>query len=127
MELYEVLSNFNNFLTITFLKVYRAKNKKGQIVALKRIRMDHDSNEGFPISALREISLLTRLSHDNIVRVYNVGVAEGLENVFMIMEYCEQDMAYLMDHVMSRSVANAYKPAEVKCLIKQLLQGVGTL
>lgn len=89
--------------------------------------MDHDSNEGFPISALREISILTRLSHDNIVRVFEVGVAEGLDNVFMVMEYCEQDMAYLMDHVMSRSVSSAYKPAEVKCLIKQLLQGVGKL
>ena len=78
-----------------FIQVYRAKSKSNEIVALKRVRMDQDSHEGFPISALREISLLTRLSHDNIVSVYEVGVGEGLENVFMIMEYCAQDMAYL--------------------------------
>ena len=88
--------------------------------------MDYDTNEGFPISALREISILTSLSHLNIVSVHQVGVLrEGLENVFMVMEYCQQDMAYLMDHVMSRSEAQAYKPAEIKCLLKQLLEGVG--
>ncbi|KAJ3357941.1 Cyclin-dependent kinase 10 [Kappamyces sp. JEL0680] len=118
----------------TYGIVYRAKNRQGEIVALKRIRMDQeedgavpDLTAGFPISSLREISILTSLRHENIVQVFEVGVADGLENVFMIMEYCEQDMAYLMDHVMSQNPANAYKPAEVKCLMQQLLKGVDYL
>ncbi|KAI8893881.1 cyclin-dependent kinase 10 [Globomyces pollinis-pini] len=88
--------------------------------------MDYD-NEGFPISSLREISILKTLRHENIVRVYEVVVANGLENIFMVMEYCEQDMAYLMDNVMSRNPSNAYKPMEVKCLLNQLLDGVDFL
>ncbi len=58
------------------------------------------------------------------MQVFGVGVADGLENIFMIMEYCEQDMAYLMDHVMSANPSKAYKAAEVKCLLRQLLRGV---
>ena len=99
-------------------KVYRAKTPKNDIVALKRIRINHHqkessttlslSQEGFPISALREISLLSRISHENIVSVYQVGVAEGLENVFMIMEYCAQDMAYLSMYFLIQMVVDVY-------------------
>ena len=83
-----------------------------------------NSEEGFPISALREISILRNLSHENVVAVTEIAVGDGLDNVFMVMEYCEQDMAYLMDNVMSKDPQKAYKSAEVKCLMTQLLKGV---
>ena len=51
-------------------------------------------------------------------------MANGLENVFMAMEYCEQDMAYLMDNVMSKDSSKAYSAAQVKCLQRQLLLGI---
>ncbi|KAJ3313265.1 Cyclin-dependent kinase 10 [Boothiomyces sp. JEL0838] len=113
----------------TYGIVYRAQkisDREEPIVALKRIRMDYD-NEGFPISALREISLLKNLRHENIVSVYDVVVANGLDNIFMVMEYCEQDMAYLMDNVMAKYPERQYRPAEVKCLLHQLLKGVSYL
>jgi hypothetical protein len=37
-----------------------------------------------------------------------VGVAEGLENVFMIMEYCAQDMAYLSMYFLIQMVVDVY-------------------
>ncbi len=39
----------------------------GEIVALKRIRLDSE-DEGVPCTAIREISLLKELKHPNIVR-----------------------------------------------------------
>ncbi len=52
----------------TYGIVYKAKNKEnGQIVALKRIRLDSE-DEGVPCTAIREISLLKELKHPNIVR-----------------------------------------------------------
>ena len=110
----------------TYGIVYRANERDSpneDIVALKRIRMQHD-NEGFPISALREISLLKKLKHENIVALKEVVVADGLENIFMVMEYAEQDMAYLMDNVMSKNKAHQYSTSHVKCLMIQLLKGV---
>ena len=52
----------------TYGVVYRATEvATGQTVAVKEMRPD-DQEEGFPSSALREISLLLELQHENIVR-----------------------------------------------------------
>ncbi|KAF9279292.1 Cyclin-dependent kinase 10 [Mortierella alpina] len=103
----------------TYGVVYRAKDKRtGEIVALKRIRMERE-NDGLPISSLREIKLLKTLRHDNIVLVKEVAVGSDLDQIFLVMEYCEQDMAALMDNVKT-----PYTSAEVKCLMYQLLRGI---
>ena len=47
----------------TYGIVYKAQDKlTGDIVALKRIRLDNE-NEGVPCTAIREISLLKELRH----------------------------------------------------------------
>ncbi|KAF9202263.1 NADPH-dependent diflavin oxidoreductase 1 [Haplosporangium sp. Z 27] len=103
----------------TYGVVYRARDKKtDEIVALKRIRMERE-NDGLPISSLREIKLLKTLRHDNIVLVKDVAVGNDLDQIFLVMEYCEQDMAALMDNL-----KKPYSPAEVKCLMYQLLKGI---
>lgn len=52
----------------TYGTVFKGKNREsGEIVALKRVRLD-DDDEGVPSSALREICLLKELKHKNIVR-----------------------------------------------------------
>lgn len=68
----------------------KAKDKKtGDIVALKRIRMERES-DGLPISSLREIKLLKTLRHENVVLVKEVAVGRDLDQIFLVMEYCEQ-------------------------------------
>ncbi|KAJ3248016.1 Cdc2- kinase, partial [Chytriomyces hyalinus] len=62
----------------TYGIVYKAIDKSNQkTVALKRMRMEREA-DGLPLSALREISLLRRLSHTNIVRVMEVCVGQDL-------------------------------------------------
>ncbi|KAF9328766.1 Cyclin-dependent kinase 10 [Podila minutissima] len=103
----------------TYGVVYKAKDKKtGDIVALKRIRMERES-DGLPISSLREIKLLKTLRHENVVFVKEVAVGRDLDQIFLVMEYCEQDMAALMDNI-----KKPYAPSEVKCLMYQLLKGI---
>lgn len=52
----------------TYGIVYKAQNKETSlIVALKRIRLDNEE-EGVPCTAIREISLLKELKHQNIVK-----------------------------------------------------------
>ena len=52
----------------TYGVVYKCKdNQTGKLVALKKIRLEHE-DEGVPSTALREISLLKELKHENIVR-----------------------------------------------------------
>ena len=52
----------------TYGIVYKAKDRvTGEVVALKKIRLDAE-DEGIPSTAIREISLLKELQHQNIVR-----------------------------------------------------------
>ena len=62
----------------TFGKVYKARNNTTQaIVALKRVRMEAE-RDGFPVTAMREIKLLQSLRHDNVVRLHEMMVSNGL-------------------------------------------------
>lgn len=62
-----------------------------RIVALKQIRISPEERQnGVPITALREISILRSLKHENIVNVLDVAVGERVEEVWMVMEYAEQ-------------------------------------
>ena len=73
--------------------VHRAQHRHtSKIVALKQIRIpDEDRQNGVPITALREISILRSLKHDNIVNVLEVAVGQkSMDEVYMVMEYCEQ-------------------------------------
>uniref|UniRef100_A0AAQ5XA61 Protein kinase domain-containing protein n=1 Tax=Amphiprion ocellaris TaxID=80972 RepID=A0AAQ5XA61_AMPOC len=63
----------------TYGIVYRARDTKSdEIVALKKVRMDKEK-DGIPISSLREITLLLRLRHPNIVELKEVVVGSQLE------------------------------------------------
>jgi cyclin-dependent kinase 10 len=46
--------------------------------------------DGLPLSSLREIMILKRMRHRNIVNVTDVAVGPQLESIFLVMEYCEQ-------------------------------------
>ncbi|KAJ2311924.1 Cell division protein kinase 1, partial [Coemansia sp. RSA 2704] len=51
----------------TYGVVYKARDlQDGKIVAMKKIRLEVD-DEGVPSTAIREISLLKELQHENIV------------------------------------------------------------
>jgi serine/threonine protein kinase len=52
----------------TYGSVYKAQKKNSnEIIAIKKIKLDVDS-EGIPSTALREISILKKMVHPNIVR-----------------------------------------------------------
>ncbi|XP_039619380.1 cyclin-dependent kinase 10 isoform X2 [Polypterus senegalus] len=103
----------------TYGIVYRARDtKSGEIVALKKVRMDKEK-DGIPISSLREINLLLKLRHINIVELKEVVVGNHLESIFLVMGYCEQDLASLLENMQS-----PFSEAQVKCIILQVLKGL---
>ncbi|XP_047319900.1 cyclin-dependent kinase G-2-like [Impatiens glandulifera] len=103
----------------TYGVVYRAKDKKtGEIVALKKVKMEKE-REGFPLTSLREINILLSFHHPSIVDVKEVVVGSSLDSIFMVMEYMEHDLKALME-----TMKQPYSQSEVKCLMLQLLEGV---
>ncbi|VEL10349.1 unnamed protein product, partial [Protopolystoma xenopodis] len=106
----------------TYGVVYRARDKKtGEIVALKRLKMEKE-HDGFPITSLREISTLMRAQHENIVTVREIVVGSNMDKIYLVMEYVEHDLKALME-VMN----GPFTVGEVKCLLTQLLRAVAHL
>ncbi|KAF5952844.1 hypothetical protein HYC85_010788 [Camellia sinensis] len=103
----------------TYGVVYRAKDKKtGEIVALKKVKMEKE-REGFPLTSLREINILLSFHHPSVVDVKEVVVGSNLDSIFMVMEYMEHDLKGLME-----TMKQPFSQSEVKCLMLQLLEGV---
>ncbi|XP_058011124.1 cyclin-dependent kinase 10 [Ahaetulla prasina] len=103
----------------TYGIVYRARDMQtGEIVALKKVRMDKEK-DGIPISSLREITLLLKLQHPNVVELKEVVVGNHLESIFLVMGYCEQDLASLLENMQA-----PFSEAQVKCIVLQVLHGL---
>ncbi|XP_015783321.1 cyclin-dependent kinase 10 [Tetranychus urticae] len=103
----------------TYGIVYRAKDKvKNEIVAIKKIRMEREK-DGAPISGIREIRILMSVRHENVVQLLDVVVGRSLESIFLVMEYCEQDLASLLDNMQS-----SFSEAQIKCIMIQLFRGL---
>ena len=72
LDLYEVLNNIEEG---SYGFVSRAKLKdSGDVVALKRLKLDRSNQEGFPVTGLREIQTLRACSHSHIVKLREVIV-----------------------------------------------------
>lgn len=66
----------------TYGQVYRARCKDtNQIVALKKIRVHHGGYWGMPPTVIREIKILKRLRHENLVSLVEVVSSKGVEHL----------------------------------------------
>ena len=106
----------------TYGSVFLAKSPTGQLVALKKIRKE--KKEGFPITAIREIKILKRVDHPNIVKLLDVVSSHTYTphfkdgDVFMVFEFCDHDLTGLME---SRAQIS---DAQVKYYMKCILEGL---
>ncbi|KAJ1496235.1 kinase-like domain-containing protein [Baffinella frigidus] len=104
----------------TYGQVFMALDKASQkVYALKKLRMEKEK-EGFPITALRELTILKRMRHPHIVDMVEVVVGAKHESVFLVFEYCEHDLAALLDG----SATPPFSEAEAKRILMQLLDAV---
>ncbi|KZC08564.1 PREDICTED: cyclin-dependent kinase 2-like [Dufourea novaeangliae] len=101
----------------TYGVVYKAKDKlTGKLVALKKIRLETES-EGVPSTAIREISLLRKLTHPNIVQLFDV--VDGDKHLYLVFEFLQQDLKKLLDFV-----KGGLDQALVKSYLFQLLKAI---
>ncbi|VVA97097.1 unnamed protein product [Arabis nemorensis] len=118
----------------TYGQVYMAKDKKtGEIVALKKIRMDNE-REGFPITAIREIKILKKLHHQNVIHLKEIVTSPGRDTddqgnpdnnqykggIYMVFDYMDHDLTGLCD----RPTHMRFQVPQIKCYMKQLLTGL---
>ncbi|EDO06393.2 Protein kinase catalytic domain C family protein [Babesia bovis T2Bo] len=118
VEIYKCLNKISEG---TYGSVYRALDTEtGNIVALKHIKY-HEGHwkEGFPVSYLREISILLELRHPNVLSVKEVVTNEARDQYYVVMEYVEHELKTLL-----HDGKPDFTLSERKCLLYQLLRGV---
>lgn len=100
------------------IQVFKGRNRQtGELVALKEIHLD--SEEGTPSTAIREISLMKELKHENIVGLHDVIHTEN--KLMLVFEYMDGDLKRYMD---TQGERGALKPQLVKSFMFQLLKGI---
>ncbi|OMO78167.1 hypothetical protein CCACVL1_14610 [Corchorus capsularis] len=109
-----------------YVQVFMAREiKTGEIVALKKIRIDDDSEVGFPITAIREIKILKKLNHENVIKLKEIVTSPDDDNniykggVYMVFEYMDHDLAGLASRPEIR-----FSVPQIKCYMRQLLTGL---
>lgn len=78
--------------------------------------------DGYPLTSLREINILSSLNHPNIVNVSEVVVSASGNSVFLVMEYLEHDLKKV-----SELLRHRFTVSDTKCIMQQLLSGVAYL
>jgi len=102
----------------TFGVVVQARCRRTEnMVALKRMRLNGDNDEGIPATAIREISILKELPHENIVRLFDVFCRPG--RMVLVFELLESDLKKYM-----RSNGAPLTPPVIREFTRQLLVGL---
>ncbi|KAJ2493873.1 Cyclin-dependent kinase catalytic subunit [Coemansia sp. RSA 2050] len=102
----------------TYGVVYKARDlQTGKIVAMKKIRLEGD-DEGVPSTAIREISLLKELQHDNIVRLLDIVYSAA--KLYLVFEFLDLDLKKYMDSIGPAGLTSA----QIKSYMYQLIKGL---
>ena len=86
-----------------------------------------NEKEGFPLTAIREIMILKRLNHKNIINLLEIVTSKPSDknknrgNVYLVFEYMEHDLSGLLGRKFDFSVPI------IKVIMKQILLGVDYL
>jgi cell division cycle 2-like protein len=104
--------------------VSRAREEAtGEIVAIKKLKLDTSRDGGFAVTALREIQCLQAArGHRHIVELrevvtssYSSGNGGSGGNVYLVMSFIEHDLKTLQEEM-----ETPFSPSEIKTLMLQL-------
>ncbi|KAK1395604.1 putative serine/threonine-protein kinase [Heracleum sosnowskyi] len=103
----------------TYSQVYRALDlEQHKIVALKKIKVNDLEPETIRFMA-REINILRRLHHPNIIKLEGLVASEMSCSLYLVLEYMEHDLAGLASHPGLK-----FTEPQIKCYMKQLFCGL---
>lgn len=105
--------------------VTKAKRRRDdQVVAMKQLRFDFDK-EGFPLEALREITLLSSIRHPNIVAMHAVACGDGdaPADWYLVMDPAGYELTSVVQGARCRPLTES----QVKHLMLQLLRALAAL
>ena len=108
----------------SFGRVYKSiyKTKEGNIIDVAVKKINIRNSEGFPLSAIREITILKKYNHPNIVKLIDTFVDKPKPNkkgnVSLVYEYAQHDLASLIKEKVDFDLDC------IKSIMFQILNGV---
>lgn len=106
----------------TYGSVYKAQRRDtNELVAIKKIKLDVDT-EGIPSTALREIAILKKMKHPNIVKINDLQLSD--KKIEISLEFCSCDLKKYLDHYKD---ALHYNLANIKSIVYQILKATDFL
>ncbi|KAL9668426.1 hypothetical protein QQ045_002807 [Rhodiola kirilowii] len=115
-ETYDMISKIGSG---TYSNVYKARDREtGKVVALKKVRFDTSEPEAVKFMA-REIMILQRLDHPNIVKLEGLATSRMHYSLYLVFDFMQTDLA----HIISRPDTTLTEP-QVKSYMHQLLSGL---
>src|SRR5271156_1339930 len=107
--------------------VYKARDVElSRMVALKVIRPDLARNRAILDRFKQELILATQVTHRNVVRIYDLGEAEGIK--FITMEYVEgEDLAAILHRRVKLPPREAVAVIEQVCRALEAAHSVGVI
>src|SRR3989441_304510 len=107
--------------------VYKAKDRElNRMVALKVIRPDLARNESIIQRFKQELILAHQVTHKNVIRIYDLGEAEGLK--FITMEYIEgEDLRALIQEKKKLQPEEAVEIMQQVCRALEAAHSVGVI
>src|ERR1700749_5262413 len=107
--------------------VYKARDVElGRMVALKVIRPDLARNRAILDRFKQEMTLATQVTPRNVVRIYDLGEAEGIK--FITMEYVEgEDLAAILRKRTKLNPGEAVTIIEQTCRALEAAHNVGVI
>jgi eukaryotic-like serine/threonine-protein kinase len=98
--------------------VYKARDiELGRVVALKVIRPELARNRAILDRFKQELILATQVTHRNVVRIYDLGEADGIK--FITMEYVEGENLALLLHQQTK-----LPPKDAVAIIEQVCRAL---
>jgi len=110
----------------TYGDVFKARRKKHdsdkiKYFALKEIKIINEKEEGFPITAIREISILSKLRSDNIIHLRDIVMKESKtsrDKVYLVFDYMDYDLSGLLKSKTSLDLS------QIKYILYQITLGI---
>uniref|UniRef100_A0A6G3MHH8 Cyclin-dependent kinase 7 (Trinotate prediction) n=1 Tax=Henneguya salminicola TaxID=69463 RepID=A0A6G3MHH8_HENSL len=103
-----------------YAMVYKADDVlENKIVAIKKIKMSmyDEYNEGVNLSAIREIKALKNITHENIIKLFDVFGTKN--NINLVYDYMETDLLKIIEDPHS-----VLSPSNLKSYMLMSLRGL---
>ncbi|QPG74741.1 hypothetical protein FOA43_002074 [Brettanomyces nanus] len=121
LEDYEIMQQLGKG---TFGLVSKARQRStSKLVALKKFIV-HDRKDGFPITSFREITIMKKLHHLNVLQLIDMvhertSTSKAIGFFYTVTPYISSDLNGLLNN--PRVVLTV---PQIKCIMKQVLQGI---